>query len=70
MKKEHLFVAVKTCKKFHGERGASPLHSHHKTLFTVQIAFEGLLSSCFLLVFFFCFFLVNGLFSFVISVCL
>lgn len=23
VKKEHLFVAVKTCKKFHGERGAS-----------------------------------------------
>lgn len=33
MKKEHLFVAVKTCKKFHSERGASS---------PVQIAFEGL----------------------------
>lgn len=45
MKKEDLFVAVKTCKKFHSERGACCTHTH--TLFFVQIALEVLLSSCF-----------------------
>lgn len=64
MKKEHLFVAVKTCKKFHGERGASPLHSHHFS--QCRLLLKGFCP----LVFCWFFFLVNGLFSFVISVCL
>lgn len=59
MKKEHLFVAVKTCKKFHGERGAFPPTLIIKTLFNVKIALEGLLPYCFL---------VSGSFSFVIPV--
>lgn len=51
--KEDLFVAVKTCKKFHSERGASPPTLTTKTLFCVQISLEVLLSSCC-----FCFFLI------------
>lgn len=58
VKKEHLFVAVKTCKKFHGERGASPPQKHFSMW---RLLLKGF---CSLVV------LLNGWFSFVIPVCL
>lgn len=33
MKKEDIFVAVKTCKKFHAERGESSLDSYLTSFF-------------------------------------
>lgn len=64
MKKEDLFVAVKTCKKFHTERGASPpliVQKHFSVCrFLLKCSFRLWLV----------FFLNNGWFSFVILVCL